>query len=61
MNVNKAEIISILRSRGLDARADWVDRTLPKIVDTAQNHSLLSTLDIDQATLSPANNAPQPV
>jgi len=44
---DKAEIIATLRSRGLHARADWVDRTLPDLVDTHRNAALLRTLDID--------------
>ena len=56
MNANKAEIVSVLRSRGLDARAAWVDRELPDVVDTDKNHSLLeSTLAIDVTTLSPVD------
>jgi hypothetical protein len=60
MKVHKAEIVSILRVRGLAARADWVDRTLPDIVDTDTHHSLLtSTLDIDLAILHAVDNTPQ--
>ncbi len=57
MNVEKAEIITTLRSRGLDARADWVDRQLPSIVDTYANGALLSMLHIDPADLSPVESA----
>ena len=59
MHVDKAEIIAVLRSRGLDARADWVDRQLPQIVDTYQNGALLQLLNIDSATLTPVDVAPQ--
>jgi hypothetical protein len=60
MKVDKAEVVAILRTRGLDARADWVDRALPDIVDTNEHHTLLSsTLDIDPATLHAVGKAPQ--
>lgn len=59
MKVNKAEIIAILRTRGLPARADWVARALPDVFETDQNRSLLSTLGIDPADLSPADKTPQ--
>jgi hypothetical protein len=52
--VDKAEIVALLRSRGLDARADWVDRSLPGLVDTHQNAALLQTLDIDPVSMAPA-------
>jgi hypothetical protein len=51
---SKAQIVAILRSRGLAARADWFDRTLPDSIDIAKNRSLLATLGIDPAALSPA-------
>lgn len=49
MHIDKTEIVAMLRARGLNERADWVDRTLPALVDTATNSSLLRTLDIDPA------------
>lgn len=52
MHINKAEIIAILRSRGLHDRADWVDRELPRVVDTYKNGSLLRMLHIDPAAMS---------
>ena len=58
MYIDKAEIISILRARGLDARADWVERDLPALVDTRKNGALLRMLDIDPTTISPVA-APQ--
>jgi hypothetical protein len=48
----KAEIVSVLRSRGLQARADWFQRELPEVVDVGRNRSLLSTLHIDPVTLA---------
>ena len=53
--VDKAEIVAALRSRGLHARADWVDRELPELVDTYRNAALLRTLDIDPAAMVPSN------
>jgi hypothetical protein len=55
MQIDKAEIISVLRSRGLNARADWVDRELPDVVDTYKNGALLQMLGVDPDTISPAN------
>jgi hypothetical protein len=52
MQIDKAEIVATLRSRGLHDRADWVDRQLPRIVDTDKNGSLLRMLDIDPAAMS---------
>jgi hypothetical protein len=56
--IDKAAIVATLRSRGLDARADWVDRELPDLVDTHKNAALLRTLDIDPAAMSPSESAP---
>jgi hypothetical protein len=55
--IDKADIISVLRSRGLNARADWVDRELPGLVDTYKNAALLRMLDVDPAALSPVDVA----
>jgi hypothetical protein len=60
MHIDKAEIIAVLRSRGLNARADWVDRALPGLVDTHKNAALLHTLGVDPAAISPAQVASQP-
>lgn len=57
MHIDKAEIIATLRSRGLHARADWVDRDLPQFVDTDKNVALLKMLDIDPAAMSPVDVA----
>lgn len=58
MYIDKAEIVATLRSRGLHARADWVDRELPPAVDVDRNHALLQMLGIDTAAISPADVAP---
>jgi hypothetical protein len=55
MHVAKAEIVGILRSRGLSDRADWVQRDLPPLVDTDKNGKLLRMLDIDPASMSPVD------
>jgi hypothetical protein len=55
--IDKAEIISVLRARGLNARADWMDRELPGLVDTYKNAALLRMLDVDPASLSPVDVA----
>jgi len=58
--IDKAEVVAILRSRGLHARADWVDGELPPVIDTATNGSLLRLLDIDLATLGADDHGQQP-
>lgn len=58
-HLDKAEIVAVLRSRGLDARADWVDRNLPDLVDVYRNAALLQMLDIDPAAIA-AEPEPQP-
>lgn len=54
MHVDKAQIIEVLRSRGLHERADWVDRALPPVVDTHRNGSLLRMLHIDPTSFETA-------
>ena len=53
--IDKAAIVATLRSRGLHARADWVDRELPDLVDTYRNAALLRNLDIDPAAMAPSH------
>jgi hypothetical protein len=55
--IDKADIISVLRSSGLNARADWVDRELPGLVDTYRNAALLRMLGVDPAAISPVDVA----
>jgi hypothetical protein len=50
--IDKTEIMAILLSRGSEDRAAWVDRTLPQLVDTDANASLLRLLAVDPATMS---------
>ena len=51
--IDKAEIMAVLLSRGNDARAAWVDRQLPELVETSDNESLLRLLNIDPSTMTP--------
>jgi hypothetical protein len=55
VHVNKAEVMAQLRSRQLHARADWVDRELPELIDTYKNSALLKMLGIDLDAMAPAN------
>lgn len=59
MYINKSDVVAALRDKDMDARADWVDRTLPDLVDTSKNAALLETLGIDPASLTPVENAMQ--
>ena len=52
--VDKAKVIADLRSRQLHARADWVDRELPALIDTYKNSALLKMLGIDLDAMAPA-------
>ena len=52
MTVAKSKILAILRSRGQNDRADWVDRTMPDEIDTAKNSGLLNLLKLDAADLA---------
>jgi hypothetical protein len=44
--VEKARVLAELRSRGLTARADWVDREMPDRIDAQKNSALLHMLGI---------------
>jgi hypothetical protein len=44
--IRKTVVVATLRSRDLDGRADWVEKELPELIDTAKNASLLRTLGI---------------
>jgi hypothetical protein len=56
--VEKSAIVAMLRSREQHARADWVDRELPVLVDTYKNSALLQMLGIDPDAMSPVEAAP---
>jgi hypothetical protein len=55
VQIDKADIIATLRSRGQQDRADWVDRTLPELVDTYKNGALLRMLDVDPGAMTPVD------
>jgi hypothetical protein len=57
MYIGKAGITAVLRSRGLHAKAEWVDRELPDLVDTDKNSALLQMLGDDAATFIPVDGA----
>jgi hypothetical protein len=39
--------VATLRARDLDRRADWVEKDLPTLIDTAGHASLLRSLGVD--------------
>ncbi len=51
MQIDKDQIISLLRNRGDDAKADQADQELPGQVDTDQHSGLLEKLGIDPSDL----------
>jgi hypothetical protein len=55
--VSKAIVCSILRERGQNDRADFVDRELPERIDSAQHGGLLATLHVDPSELATADPA----
>jgi hypothetical protein len=58
--VDKQRILQVLRDRGLDARAEWVDRQLPARVDVEKNAGLLATLHIRPSDLADPPSPPTP-
>ncbi len=52
MIIAKEAVLAVLRERGQNARADFVDRELPDRIDTQQHGGLLSTLHLDLAKLA---------
>ena len=52
MEIDKIKVVELLRQRGLDDRAAWVDRTLPERIDVYQNEGLFATLSIVPAELA---------
>ena len=52
MLIQRAAIVALLRQRGQDVRADWVERELPDEVDTYHHAGLLDTLRISASDLS---------
>lgn len=54
MKIDKAAVLAALRSKGQDARADFVDRQLPDVIDSDANAGLLRTLGLEPAELAVA-------
>lgn len=54
MKIARDRIVTALRDRGQQARADWVERELPEQVDPAKHSGLLATLHLDPADLADA-------
>ena len=50
--VRKTVVVATLRSRDFHGRADWVEKELPALIDTASNASLLQTLGINVDALT---------
>ena len=57
MRIARHRIVSALRERGQQARADWVERELPERVNADKHVGLLATLRLDPADLA---DAPSP-
>ncbi len=51
MNIDKGQIISMLRERGDDQKADQADQQLPDSVDTDKDKGLLDKLGLDPKEL----------
>lgn len=51
MQIDKDQIISLLRERGDDAKADQAQQELPGEVDTDKDASLLTKFGIDPSDL----------
>lgn len=51
MQIDKDQIISFLRQRGDNAKADQAEQELPGQVDTEQDSGLLAKLGIDPSDL----------
>jgi hypothetical protein len=52
MIISKEAVLAVLRERGQNGRADFVDRELPDRIDTAQHGGLLATLHLNLAELA---------
>ncbi len=57
MRIARHQIVTVLRDRGQQVRADWVERELPERVDPKEHVGLLATLRLDPADLA---DAPSP-
>ena len=52
MEINKTKVVELLKRRGLNDRAEWVERQLPARIDVYDNAGLLATLSIDPNELT---------
>jgi hypothetical protein len=52
--IEKAQILVVLRDRGMSERADWVDRQMPARIDPQKNASLLRMLRLEDEVLAAA-------
>jgi hypothetical protein len=52
MNIDKAQIIELLKSRGDDAKASKAESELPDTVDTDKHKGLLDSLGLDVGDLA---------
>lgn len=52
MEIDKTKVVELLRQRGLDERAAWVDRQLSERIDVEQSAELLAMLKIDPADVA---------
>jgi hypothetical protein len=50
--IAKHRIVAVLRDRGQQFRADWVERELPERIDPGKHTGLLATLHLDPAELA---------
>lgn len=57
MSIARDRIVNVLRARGQQVRADWVERELPERVDPGEHAGLLALLRLDPADLV---DAPSP-
>jgi hypothetical protein len=54
MTISKAVVLAILRERGQEARAAFVDKELPDRFDPSRHVGLLATLHLDLSELADA-------
>lgn len=52
MVIMKATVVAVLRERGQQSRADFVERELPDRIDPLQHGGLLAMLRLDPSTLA---------
>ncbi|MEW2328629.1 hypothetical protein AB0880_12540 [Micromonospora chersina] len=57
MRIARQRIVSLLRERGQQVRADWVERELPERVNPEEHVGLFAILRVDPADLV---DAPSP-